>query len=375
MVTVANSIWEWVGATIPLSENNRANFELWKSGEKEPTFNQLEKFSAATHIPMGYFFLNSPPTEKIKILEYRTVDSIAVQNPSRDLIDTVRQMENVQEWMREYVINTQGEKVSFVGSLNSKDDLVKIVSAIRKVLSLPVTWYENSQNVDYSFKILRTAMSSIGIVIMLNGIVGANTHRKLNIEEFRAFTLIDDFSPLIFINSADSKGGLLFSLLHEFVHIGIGASSFFNAGPTDANFINSNEVICNAVAAEIIVPLQVFRQKWSNESGDVNKKIVMLASYFKCSQTVIARRALDSKLISNNEYTMIVSQAKQLYENKHSNGGDFYKTNAIRIDHRFLLALDSSLREGRTLFSDAFHLTNTNRSTFDNLVNEVRGEQ
>ncbi len=178
-VAVASSIWDWVGVTVPLSENNRANFELWKSGVKNPTFNQLEKFSSDTRIPIGYFFLNSPPVEKLKILEYRTVDSVAVQNPSRDLIDTVRQMENVQEWMREYVVNTSGEKVSFVGSLNPKDEAAKIASSIRKALSLSVNWYEGSQSSDHSFKILRASMSSIGIVIMLNAMPSGKEQRAV----------------------------------------------------------------------------------------------------------------------------------------------------------------------------------------------------
>jgi Zn-dependent peptidase ImmA (M78 family) len=215
---------------------------------------------------------------------------------------------------------------------------------------------------------LRAAMGSVGVIIMMNGIVGANTHRRLNIEEFRAFTLIDEFAPLIFINSADSKGGMLFSLLHEFVHIGIGASNLFNTGPDDANFADPNEVICNAVTAEILVPLQIFQKRWREAGGEISEKINSLATHFKCSQTVIARRALDNKFISNNEYVTVVSRAKQKYKDKQISGGDFYKTNAVRVDHKFLLALDSGLREGRTLFSDAFRLTNTNRSTFDSLV-------
>ncbi len=94
-------------------------------------------------------------------------------------------------------------------------------------------------------------MSSIGIVIMLNGIVGANTHRGLSIDEFRAFTLIDDFAPLIFINATDSKAGLLFSLIHEFVHIGIGANSLFNAGPADTNFVDALRSLFDKVLPQI----------------------------------------------------------------------------------------------------------------------------
>ena len=45
---------------------------------------------------------------------------------------------------------------------------------------------------------------------MMSGIVGNNTHRPLNIDEFRAFSVIDEYAPLIFINSNDSINGKLF---------------------------------------------------------------------------------------------------------------------------------------------------------------------
>ena len=58
---------------------------LWSNGEKSPTFNQIEKTSRATGIPLGYFFLKTPPKEDLPLVEYRTVDSAALDNPSRDL--------------------------------------------------------------------------------------------------------------------------------------------------------------------------------------------------------------------------------------------------------------------------------------------------
>ena len=63
---------------------------------------------------------------------------------------------------------------------------------------------------------------------MMSGIVGNNTHRPLDVEEFRALSVIDAYAPLIFINSNDSINGRLFSLLHEFSHICIGENSLFN---------------------------------------------------------------------------------------------------------------------------------------------------
>jgi len=375
-IEVASGIWQWVLSSVMLSDENHAVLQKWMSGEKKPTFNQLEDFSKKTHVPLGYFFLKTPPAEECKLLEYRTVDSTVAETPSRNLFDTVRYMENVQEWMREHLIGSGTDKVSFVGAINPNDDVISVAANIRQILGLKKNWYEYSSSLDHSFKILREAISAVGIIIMMNGIVGNNTRRHLNIEEFRAFTLIDDYAPLIFINSIDSKGGKIFSLLHEFIHIGVAHNSLYNALHNDFPAVSQIETFCNGVSAEIIAPLNLFKEKWKSISFEANNKISSLSSYFKCSQLVIARRAYDLRLISDSEYASAAKEAKQGFSQKtDSGGGDYYRTQATRIDHRFLFALESSVVEGRTLYSDAFRLTNTNRDTFESLLMEVRGER
>jgi len=375
-IEVASGIWQWVLSSVMLSDENKAALQKWMSGEKLPTFNQLEDFSKKTRVPLGYFFLKTPPTEECKLLEYRTVDSIVAQTPSRDLIDTIRYMENVQEWMREHLVGSGADKVSFVGTINQNDDVVSVAANIRQILGLKMNWYEKSSSLDNSFKILREAISAAGIIIMMNGIVGNNTRRHLNIEEFRAFTLIDDYAPLIFINSADSKGGKLFSLLHEFIHIGVAQNSLYNAWRDDFPVVSPIETFCNGVTAEIIVPIDLFKNKWKSISSDKNMKMSSLSGYFKCSQLVIARRAYNLRFINESEYAVAAAEAKQGFSQKtDSGGGDYYRTQATRIDHRFLCALESSVIEGKTLYTDAFRLTNTNRGTFENLLAEVRGER
>ena len=375
-IEVASGIWKWVLSSVMLSDENQAALQKWMSGEKSPTFNQLEEFSKKTRIPLGYFFLKTPPIEECKLLEYRTVNSTVAQTPSRDLFDTIRYMENVQEWMRDYLVRGGADKVGFVGTIDPNDDVVSVAANIRQILGIKKNWYENSSSLDSSFKILRENISAVGIIIMMNGIVGNNTRRHLDIEEFRAFTLIDDFAPLIFINSADSKSGKIFSLLHEFIHIGVAQNSLYNAWRDDFPVINPLETFCNGVSAEVIAPLDLFKEKWKPITSDVSTKISSLSSYFKCSQLVIARRAYDLGFISDSEYAVAAMEAKQGFLQKtDSGGGDYYRTQATRIDHRFLFALESSVIEGRTLYSDAFRLTDTNRGTFENLLTEVRGER
>src|SRR5699024_2772741 len=109
------------------------------------------------------------------------------------------------------------------------------------------------------FKFFRRKFNEIGILILVNGIVGQNTHRTLDIEEFRAFTLMDDYAPAIFINTNDTKNGQVFSLLHEFAHLLYGKEEIYNAGNELNRAPTKLEQKCNEFASEMLGDNHVFK--------------------------------------------------------------------------------------------------------------------
>lgn len=382
-INISQDVLKWIVAhsqTDSINKTVRKYLDLWQS--KTPTFNQIEKVSKATGIPLGYFFLKKPPMEDLSLLEYRTIDSLELQNPSRNLIDTIHDMERIQDWMRNYLHSKNEPRLYFVGSSVINNNPEVIVKSIRNTLNIEEKWFEKQDNADESFKYLRSLISNLGIIIMMNGIVSNNTHRTLEIDEFRAFTLVDEYAPLIFINSNDSINGKLFSLLHELAHIWLGINNFFNDRYSIETKVKKSEKLCNAVAAEILVPQTLFLKNWRNiKENDIEIKIAKVSHYFKCGYTVIARKALDNNLLSYELYNKIARTAVTIYNEKRKrdkekdSGGNYYRTLANRIDQRFLGALYNSLAEGKTLYSDAFRLTNTNRTTFANLIDQIRGDR
>ena len=384
-VNVAPGIISWAFNQIQIERVDPKlinNLKKWEKGEKNPTFNQLADLSKAANIPFGYFFLKEPPVETAPLLDYRTIDSVELQNPSRNLLDVITEMKNIQEWMRNHLIGEQNSELDFVGSLKNEKDPQKIATAMRRALGLQINWFESSVDVDDSFKKLRNALANISIIVMMNGIVGQNTHRKLEINEFRAFTLADKYAPLIFINTNDTKSGKLFSILHEAAHIWLGIDSFFNDRYGDNQNINPIETICNAVAAEILTPQIIFSKKWEETKTrkEESDTIISLASYFKCGTVTIARKALNNKYIDEPIYYSVVEKAienfkRQQEKKKENPGGNYYNTALTRYDHRFLMALNNSTQEGKTLYTDAYRLTNTNRKTFSTLIENVRGHK
>jgi len=355
----------------------------WQSGLKEPTFAQILAISTETKLPLGYFFLNTPPVENYSFMEYRTVNSQDFIKPSRDLIEVINNMENIQDWMRDYLIQSDGVKLSFVGSQKNEKNIHTVANLIRDELELKINWFEKSKNSEESFKIIRESAQNSGIIVMKSGIVGVNTHRPLDIEEFRAFALIDEYAPLIFINTNDSSNAQLFSLLHEIAHIWYGNQSVFNDRTGDSHgFVNKIEQYCNAIANEILVPSDYFIKKWEKfQHQGLENTIHSLSEYFNCGTTVIARNALDNGFINKKLYEKIADDAYHYYlinkqkKKEKGSGGNYNYTLASYIDNRFLISLASSVQEGRTQYTDAFKLTKTNRKTFMEIVNIVRGRK
>ena len=140
------------------------------------------------------------------------------------------------------------------------------------------------------------------------------------------------------------------------------------------------EKFCNAVAAELLVPTEIFLETWEN-SGDENvDKIAKIAKVFRCSRFVVARKALDNGRLSQNVYEQMIKELTKKFkewqeeqrENRNS-GGDYYRNLASKIDRNFITALARSASEGRTQYTEVYRLTSTNRKTFGRLLDEIGG--
>lgn len=187
-------------------------------------------------------------------------------------MDTLHDMEFVQEWIRNELQITGADDLSFVGASKKAVKTKDFATFVRKCLQIEINWYESCKSGEESFKLLRNYISDLGVVVMMSGIVGNNTHRALDTNEFRAFALVDKKAPLIFINANDSFSGKLFSLLHEFAHICLGENSLFNDRYGSIEKVSATEKICNALAAEILVPEHIFWKSGKNKFEKRMKK-------------------------------------------------------------------------------------------------------
>jgi Zn-dependent peptidase ImmA (M78 family) len=206
-----------------------------------------------------------------------------------------------------------------------------------------------------------------GILVMVSGVVGSNNRRKLDPQEFRGFALSDDLAPLVFINGADTKAAQMFTLAHELAHIWIAQSALSDAGVSTLPD-RETERWCNQVAAEFLVPMEMFKQQF-NRHADLRDELDRLARQFKVSTLVVLRRMHDAGALETDRYwAAFQEELKRLKKAAKGSGGDFYLTLGARVGKRFARALVISTMEGRSSFSEALRLLSFRKmATFDEL--------
>ena len=377
-VNVPRTILDWVisiGAEDHLSENQRHDIDAWKQGAKQPTVSQLHTISNRLHVPFGYFFMEEPIDDTPPIYAKRTIGSQQPQgHPSRDLVDTIDQMTAIQDWARQDRIDNEGSRLEQVGSRTINDDSKLIVEDVRRALKINKHWYRKSglYKPAKAFKLLRERAEGTGILIMQNGVVGNNTRRPLDPQEFRAFTLIDPYAPLIFINKTDEpETARLFSLVHELAHVWLGADELYNDTvlPTGVTRL---EQVCNEVAAAILLPDEDFLETWQSIPDDttLDERMKELKKHFPVSPTALALHALKHKLISQETFQKCNQAAQTWSEETENQQGspNFYNTELSRFDSRFLERLASSVAKGGTTYLDAYRLTGITGDTFTKLM-------
>ena len=338
----------------------------WERGEVQPTLRQLEGFARAVHVPVGYLFLPEPPEEGLPIPDFRTLGDRDVARPSPNLLDTLYLCQQRQEWYRDHARLHGLEPVAFVGSAQADSDVVEVADRVREALGLSVAERQQLPSWTEALRQLVARAEEAGVLVMASSIVGSNSHRKLDVAEFRGFALVDDLAPLVFINAADSKAAQMFTLAHELAHLWLGESgvSDVEAGRLPDQGV---ERWCNRVAAEILLPLEQLHE--AHQPGvAVLDQIQQLAQRFKVSTLVALRRLFDGGLIDQMTlwecYRQELDRIRAL-DRGGSGGGDFYRTMVSRTGKRFARAVMSSTLEGQTLFQDAFRMLGVRKtSTF-----------
>lgn len=345
----------------------------WEQGEKNPSFGKAQEFARKTHIPFGYLYLNNPPEKEALLADLRTIGDHAIGTFSLDLEDSIRIALERQAWYRDYCLKNDKQPLSWLGSYsldNKEEALSKTITLLEENLN------KRPKNFEDYYRHLIQKIENTGVLVMRNSVVGNNTHRPLNHDEFRGFAIADKYAPVIFINASDSPQAQIFTLMHEFAHLLIGES-----GVSDLSHKNTRSVerFCNELAAEFLVPSEAFVNHWDKNAENWLTNLPVLADKFHVSRWIIARRALEHGFISAERYWQHYNKVLEQLKNEKkklrdkSGGPSFNRNIRVRYSKRLTEAVASEALSGRMLLRDAQYLIGVRPSNLKEFAQKELG--
>ena len=358
-VNVNPEVLRWARKRAAMETATLANrfprYREWENGTAQPTLKQLERLARTLHASVGYFFLPEPPEEELPIPDFRTAGNKRSGRPSVSLLDTVYLCQQRQDWYRNFARMEGEDPVPFVGSATPDSSVRSTAEEMRTVLRFDLEERRSAATWTDALRRFIEQADAIGVLVMVNGVVGNNTSRKLDPDEFRGFALADDLAPLVFINGADTKAAQMFTLAHEMAHLWLGESALSDLEATSEPS-HAVEAWCNRVAAELLVPMELLRLEY-RRSPNLTDELNRLARRFKVSTLVVLRRVFDAGELGRDAFTSAYRrELDRLRRIPRTGGGTFHPTLKTRVGHRFGVAMAMSTLGGRTSFSESFRL-------------------
>ncbi|MGB3985197.1 MAG: ImmA/IrrE family metallo-endopeptidase [Limnochordia bacterium] len=350
--------------------------ERWINGDEHPTFKQAEEIAAFLQIPFGFLFLDNPPQDPAAA-EFRALPG-ELPAMSKNLKDTILEMAMRRNWMSRYRRKLGWDQLEIAARFREQasGEAAADASLVRKLLELKDKWHEESRDLDAVYNLLKKKLESAGILVMQSGIVGTSTRRRLDADEFRAFTLSDPVAPLIFINRSDTKTGRVFSLVYQFAHVLFEQDYLFAA--QDADVVNEEGEI-SALAVEFIMPEAEIRELW-DDAEEVPKQIGRLSRLFKVSKQALAARLERLGLISGETAALVIGEDSKAPAELDGQGGEssvkpptpnYYRTYSSRISPAFKEAVIKNAEAGAIEYTYAFKLLGVNGKSYDKVKEGV----
>lgn len=340
----------------------------WEKGESQPTFRQAEKIAKKLKIPFGYLYLSEPPDESLPLPDLRVKPGTPPRDPSPDFLDVLYDAMRKQEWYHEYLRGEEADPVPFVGRYSEDAHVETVAEDIRSTLGLTERFRQRTRNMGDFYRRLVEQAESAGVLVMRNSVVGNNTRRPLDPNEFQGFAMPDNLAPLVFVNQKDYLSAQIFTLMHELAHIWMGVSGVSIQDYLERPTVQSelSQRTANEIAAETLVPSKELALRLRNYD-DLDQSLTALQGHFKVSVFVVLRKMYALGELPFEVYRSEYEELRKGIKPKKPGGGGGLATYFSRNSTTIATTLLHSVAEGKTLPTQAASLLNVRPATVYNM--------
>lgn len=264
-----------------------------------PTINQAKKIAECLHIPFAALYMNPTDIPIREIPSLKNMRTFYVGQISDDsainiaMIDLLIERDYLKELQEEVGVE---QKDAFCPIIPNSEDPSVWADAIRDYIGLKIDRQYKCQSTRQFYLYLREQIEKKGVLV--------HCFTDVPIDDARGLAIYDAQMPIIGINEDDHIPAKSFSIIHELVHLYKRESSMCNV-MFNSFAMRQEEIFCNAVAGEVLVPRTALEIVLKNgnyaKPYDLND-IEKIAKKFSVSRDVIIRRLLDTGKIGKVEY-------------------------------------------------------------------------
>lgn len=295
-----------------------AQVASWESGEKMPTVRQLRLLGKAYKRPSAFFYLTELPKPEPPMRDYRRADRAREENPP-ELLYEIRRARSRREIALDVFSQIDEEPIQFELDLDPQDDPGTLGAIIRDYIAINAETQFAWANPYQALNGWITALETRGILIF--------QFSGIDVQIARGFSIGDRPLPVIALNGKDAPRGRIFTLLHEVCHLTIRSGGLCDLHEEEDEF-GALEVLCNAVAAEALVPQDLFLAQPEvefnpNEPAWPDETLRALSNRFMVSREVVLRRLLTLERTNHQFYAAKRADFLGEYELLRGQGGGF----------------------------------------------------
>lgn len=342
----------------------------WCTGVDTPSYPVLERLAyTVLRIPLAVFYLPSPPRIPDPTTKFRRLapyDSLHLTPDTRRLI---REAYGYQLSLKEFYRHLDTPPKLWRQIQPRGLSPSQIATHIRRELDITVEEQQDQSSNDAAFKWWRRRLEGRGVFTF-----------KESFDDIyiSGLSLLDPEFPVVLVNNSTPFTRQIFTLAHEVAHIILGVDGVTDLDerymPTLGDEDRRLEIRCNAIAAEILVPSQAFRDDAGTFDPDDPDAIPRMATKYRVSREVILRRLKDADVLPHDEYERLLAEWRRGFTKRgsDSSGGNYYLTKLAYLGEGFTrLAFVSHLAGRINRIQLADHL-NVKVRNLDKLQRHVR---
>lgn len=346
------------------------NIQKIITGEKKPTFRQLQELSTIFKRPIAAFLLSKPLAEKPKPKDYRMLPNRTNKFDKKTIL-VMRKTRRLQDLSKELSRNIKYETKSKLEKVKLSENPETIALNFREKFNLTEEKQRKFKTPYELFNYLRDLLEDQNIYLF---------QFSMPVEDARGFVFVDESPTVIVVNTKDNIEARLFSLMHEFAHILLGESVIDLPDATHI-FKDDVEKWCNEFSSAFLLPKDLAKATFESYKTNLTQKetLKMLSNRYKVSKAMLLLNMLKLNYIGRKDYDTILArfekESKPVKEkDKESTGGGIPSEVKClsEIGNKFVSLVANNYDRDFITYTDALNYLSIKSKSFDKVLSKAK---